>query len=135
MRRFNQSLIAIAALTLLLATRVMAADPGPTVDSVVAVEYASGVFAAAVLAHGPEPLGDAQLLVNDSPVVPDRVDHIVLRPARNLTLFKFTVFGPETVVDPGDEVTAVVTDMQGNTAEKTVRCAQGRVFRQLVLCH
>ena len=134
MRRFKETMIAITALTLVLVTAAMAADPTPTVDSVLAIEYNNGVFAAAVLAHGPEPLALARLLVNDVEVVPDRADHIVLRPARNLTLFKFTKFGPEAVIQAGDVVTAEVTDVTGNTAEKSVNCAPGQIFHQLVVC-
>ena len=48
MRRFKVTTVAIAALAILMATNAMAADPN--VDSMLAIEYDNGVFAAAVLA-------------------------------------------------------------------------------------
>jgi hypothetical protein len=129
-------MVAIAALALLLATNAMAADP--TVDSVLAIEYDNGVFAAAVLAHGPVPLAFATLFVDDGAgeveVIPDKEGHVVLLPAKNLTLFKLTVLGPEAVIQPGNSVRAEVTDMAGHMAEKSVNCVRGRIFRQLVVC-
>ena len=132
MRRFKVTMVAIAALALLLATSAMAADP--TVDSVLAIEYDSGVFAAAVLAHGPAPLAFADLFVNGVQVTDAKESHIVLLRAKNLTLFKFILSGPGAVIQPGDSVSAEVTDISGNTAEKTVGCAAGRLLHQLVIC-
>jgi hypothetical protein len=132
MRRFKVTMVAIAALALLLATNAMAADP--TVDSVLAIEYDNGVFAAAVLAHGPAPLALARLFVNDVEVIADKDGHVVLLPAKNLTLFKFTKFGPDAVIKAGDVVTAEVTDINNHTAEKSVNCVQSRIFHQLVVC-
>jgi hypothetical protein len=129
-------MFAIAALALLLATSAMAADL--TVDSVLAIQYDNKVFAAAVLAHGPNPLALVRLVViNDGSEVevqPDREGHFVLLPAKNLTLFKLTKFGPEPVIQPGFRVRAEVTDMEANTAEKVVDCLYGRIFHQLVVC-
>ena len=137
MRRFIVTMVAVTGLVFLLAASAMAADP--TVDSVLAIEYDNGVFAAAVLAHGPAPLAFAQLFVNDGTgeveVIPDKEAHIVLLPAKNLTLFKFTVLGPEPVIKPGYSVRAEVTDINNHTAEKLVGCVQGRLFRQLVVCY
>jgi hypothetical protein len=107
---------------------------GPTVDTVLAVEYDSGVFSAAVLAHGPDLLTAALLKVNGVVVIPDRTNHIILNAAKNLTLFTLTKFGPDPVVRAGDTVTADVTDLQGDMAEKSVTCTTGRHVRQLVVC-
>ena len=54
-------MIAIAALTLVLGTNALAADLTPSIDSVLAIEYDNGVFAAAVLAHGPDHLALAPI--------------------------------------------------------------------------
>lgn len=104
----------MVAILLALATSAMAA--GPIVDAVLAIEYDHGVFANGVV------------------IVPDRASEVVLGSARNLTLFKFTKFGAEAVVAPGDEVTAFVTDLTGITTEASINCAAGRLLRQLVVC-
>ena len=106
----------------------------PSVDSVLAIEYDSGVFAAAVLAHGTSPLMLSRILVNDVEIDADKTDHIVLGTRQNVTLFKFAKKGAEPVVSPGDMLTAEVTDTNGATTAKTVKCIQGRLFHQLVVC-
>lgn len=137
MRRSKVTAVAIAVLALLVASSAMAAND-LTVDSVLAIEYDNGVFAAAVLAHGPVPLAWAKLSVKDKfgnfvEVVPDRESQVVIWPAKNLTLFKFFKFGPDAVIQPGYEVKAEVTDTNGDEEEKVVNCVQGR-FHQLVVC-
>jgi hypothetical protein len=106
----------------------------PTVNRVLAVEYNSGVFTAAVLAHGPDPLVAASVRVNGLPVVPDKTNHIVLNAAKNVTLFTLTKYGSTPVVQPGYVVEADVTDLQGDMAEKSVTCLAGQRLPQLVVC-
>lgn len=106
---------------------------GSTVDAVLAVEYNSGVFTAAVLAHGPDHLAFVHLFVNDVEVVPDKSNHIVLNPAKNLTLLTLTKSGPGPVVQLGNVEKTEVTDMQGDTADKSVTYQAGQRLRQLVV--
>ena len=92
------------------------------VDAVYAVEYGfHSFFIALVYAHGEAPLVDAQLLVNGTPIVEDRVQKYVLDPSSNATLFVIKKYGM-TVVQPGDILTALVTDEVAGSGELAVSC-------------
>ena len=106
------------------------------VDAVYAVQYGFyPLFIALVYAHGDRPLVDAQLLVNGTvPILEDRVQKYVLDPSRNATLFVIKKYGT-TVVQPGDTLTALVTDEVADSGELAVPCGSwpGTPSR-IVLC-
>ena len=96
-----------------------------TVDAVIAAQYPFGFFIALVYAHGTDELLDVQLVANDLPIVPDKVEAFSVDYANNATLWKIVKFAKD-VVKPGDTLTAVVTDVQGGTGLGTAACGSGQ---------
>jgi hypothetical protein len=110
-------LISLAALT----TPALASTIG--IDTVAAVDYRYGYFAATVVAHTDDPLGiaEAHLLVNGSPIAVDRVDRYTIG---QYTIFTF--IKNANVVSPGDTLTGVASlaDLV-TTASKDALCTAG----------
>jgi hypothetical protein len=92
-----------------------------TVDAVAAAQYRFGIFIALVHAHGARDLIDVQLVVNDTPIVADQVEEHDVDPANNTTRWKILRFAPD-VVAPGDTLTAVVTDTEGDSGVREAAC-------------
>ena len=78
---------------------------------------------AIVGAHGPNPIIDAQLVVNNTALVPDKVEDYSFDTTRNVTLFKIVKYGQ--VVKGGDTLTGIVTDTVANHASRTAVCGRG----------
>jgi hypothetical protein len=91
-----------------------------TVDAVAAAQYRYGIFIALVYAHGARDLIDVQLVVNDTPIVADQVEDDV-DPSTNATRWKILKHAPD-VVAPGDTLTAVVTDAEGDSGVRGAAC-------------
>jgi hypothetical protein len=118
-----------STLLAVLVTAVVVAFAAPawatdlTVDVVAASQFDSGLFIALVSAHGPNPIIDAQLVVNSTAVVPDKVEDYSFDTTRNVTLFKIVKYGQ--VAKPGDTLTGIVTDTLANHASRTAVCGRG----------
>ena len=128
-------LLALFLVAVLAVVGVATADD-VVVDAVYAVGYDFyPLFIALVYAHGDQPLVDVQLLVNDTtPIVEDRVQKYVLDPSRNATLFLIKKYAT-SVVQPGDTLTALVTDEAAGSGDLAVSCGSWpRTRYQIVLC-
>ena len=110
-----------------LATPAVAVSPtltGPVVTVVAASQFDSGLFVALVTAYGPADIIDAQLVVNNTtPVVPAKVESYEAPGSKNATLFKIISY--TQVVQPGDTLTAIVTDTAAAHATRTAVCGRG----------
>jgi len=134
MTRFVALFLAVA-LTVVGVIGVAAAGD-VVVDAVYAVQYGFyPLLITLVYAHGDRPLVDAQLLVNGAvPIPEDRVQKYVLDASRNATLFVIKKLAKD-VVEPGDTVTALVTDEVADSGELAVPCGSWpRTRYQIVLC-
>lgn len=108
-----------------LATPASAAQlTAPVVSAVAASQFDSGLFVALVTAYGPVDIVDAQLVVNNTtPIVPVSVESYEAPGAKNATLFKIVTY--TGVVNPGDTLTAIITDVNGTHATRTAICGKG----------
>jgi hypothetical protein len=110
----------------LLALFALPASAGMvTAGSVTATQYSYPYFTALVQATGTMPLVDAHLVVNGTTVVQaDKVELVKLDPRGTYVLWKIYKYAAG-VVKPGDTVTAVVRDIDGDTDDRTVPCGAG----------
>jgi hypothetical protein len=128
----RMTLPAKSSLIVLLLTAALVVPVAPawsadvTVNTVVATQYAPGFFIALVYAQGAHDLIDAQIAVNNVVVVPDKVEEYSASRPNNPTLWKIVKYARD-VVKPGDTVTAIVTDTEGNSNSRTVTCGRGIV--------
>jgi hypothetical protein len=106
-----------------LVTPALAADVN--VVSVAASQFDSGFFIAVVTATSANPLIDAQLVVNSTPVAGATVEAyaIDLPGSVDATVFKITA--TTKTVKPGDTLTAIVTDINATSATRTAVCGRG----------
>ena len=118
-----QSLILPA---LLLALFAVPASAGVvTVGSVTATQYEYPYFTALVQASGTAPLVDAHLVVNGTTVVQaDKVELVNLDGRGTYVLWKIYKYATG-VVRPGDTVTAVARDTDGESDDRLVACGAG----------
>ena len=116
-------LLAVLVAAVLVAFAAPAGATDLTVDIVAASQFDSGLFIAIVGAHGPNPIIDAQLVVNNTALVPDKVEDYSFDHTRNVTLFKIVKYGQ--VAKPGDTLTGIVTDTVANHASRTAVCGRG----------
>jgi hypothetical protein len=118
-----QSLIVPA---LLLALFAVPASAGVvTVGSVTATQYEYPYFTALVQASGTTPLVDAHLVVNGTTVVQaDKVELVNLDGRGTYVLWKIYKYATG-VVRPGDTVTAVARDVDGESDDRIVPCGAG----------
>ena len=101
-----------------------------TVGSVTATQYEYPYFTALVQASGTAPLVDAHLVVNGTTVVQaDRVEPVDLDRRGTYMLWKIYKYSTG-VVKPGDTVTAVVRDLDGESDDRLVPCGPGSAKRK-----
>lgn len=119
----KRNLLAVPALLALFA--IPASAGVVTVGSVTATQYEYPYFTALVQATGTTPLVDAHLVVNGTTVVKaDKVELVKLDPRGTYSLWKIYRYATG-VVKPGDTVTAVVRDLDGQSDDKLVFCGLG----------
>ena len=111
---------------LLLAFVAVPASAGVvTAGSVTATQYSYPYFTALVQATGTVRLADVHLVVNGTTLVqPDKVEMVDLNGQGTYVLFKVYKYATG-VVKPGDTVTAVATDVDGESDDRTVPCGAG----------
>ncbi len=115
--------LAVPALLALLAVPVSAGVV--TVGSVTATQYQYPYFTALVQASGTTLLADAHLVVNGTTVVQaDKVEQVNLDGRGTYVLWKIYKYATG-VVKPGDTVTAVVSDLDGESDDHSVPCGPG----------
>ena len=120
----NRHVVAVSVL--LLALAAMPASAGViTVGSVTATQYEYPYFTALVQASGNIQLTDVHLVVNGTTVVQaDRIEPVNLDGRGTYMLWKVYKYATG-VVKPGDTVTAVVRDLDGDSDDKLVPCGAG----------
>ena len=95
------------------------------VGSVTATQYQYPYFTALVQASSTATLVDAHLVVNGTTVVQaDKVEQVKLDGRGNYVLWKIYKYATG-VVKPGDTVTAVVQDLDGDSDDRLVPCGPG----------
>ena len=116
----------LTAPALLLALVALPASAGVvTAGSVTATQYQYPYFSALVQATGTVPLADAHLVVNGTTVVQaDKVEQVDLDGRGTYVLWKIYKYATD-VVKPGDTLTAVVRDRDGDSDDKSVPCGAG----------
>lgn len=115
----------LAMLSLLALVAIPASAGMVTVGSVTATQYDYPYFTALVQASGTAPLADAHLVVNGTTVVqPDKVELVNLDGRGTYVLWKIYKY-TKGVVKPGDTVTAVVRDLDGDSDDKLIPCGPG----------
>jgi len=120
----RSTLYALAALLIL----AMPASAGTvTVGSVTASQYNYPMFAAQVYATGTSILGDVQLTVTNpdgtvSAIQPDTIERVNLDGYGLYVIYKIHKYYTPDVVQPGQLLTAIVQDVDGGNASKTVPC-------------
>ena len=115
--------LAVPVLLALLAVPVSAGVV--TVGSVTATQYQYPYFTALVQATGTTILADAHLVVNGTTVVQaDKVEQVNLDGRGTYVLWKIYKY-TTGVVRPGDTVTAVVSDLDGDSDDRSVPCGAG----------
>ncbi|HYC88184.1 MAG TPA: hypothetical protein VEO54_03160 [Thermoanaerobaculia bacterium] len=96
-----------------------------SVGSVTATQYQYPYFTALVQASSTATLVDAHLVVNGTTVVvADKVEQVNLDGRGNYVLWKIYKYATG-VVKPGDTVTAVVQDLDGDSDDRLVPCGPG----------
>ena len=101
-----------------------------TVGSVTATQYQYPYFTALVQASGTTVLADAHLVVNGTTVVQaDKIEPVKLDGRGNYMLWKIYKYSTG-VVKPGDTVTAVVQDLDGDSDDRLVPCGAGSTKRK-----
>ena len=101
-----------------------------TVGSVTATQYSYPYFTALVQASSTSVLVDAHLVVNGTTVVQaDRIEPVKLDGRGNYMLWKIYKYSTG-VVKPGDTVTAVVQDIDGDSDDRLVPCGAGSTKRK-----
>ncbi|HYK02223.1 MAG TPA: hypothetical protein VE974_10735 [Thermoanaerobaculia bacterium] len=119
----KRTLLAVPALLALFALPASAGVV--TAGSVTVTQYSYPYFTALVQATGTMPLVDAHLVVNGTTVVrADKVELVKLDPRGTYVLWKIYKYAAG-VVKPGDTVTAVVSDLDGDSDDRTVPCGAG----------
>jgi hypothetical protein len=119
----KRNLLVVSALLAFLA--VPASAGVVTAGSVTATQYSYPYFTALVQATGTMPLVDAHLVVNGTTVVQaDKVELVKLDPRGTYVLWKIYKYATG-VVKPGDTVTAVVSDLDGDSDDRTIPCGAG----------
>ena len=116
----------LVAPALLLALLAVPASAGVvTAGSVTATQYQYPYFTALVQATGTIALADVHLVVNGTTVVQaDKVELVNLDRRGTYVLWKIYKYSTG-VVNPGDTVTAVVTDIDGDSDDKMIPCGAG----------
>jgi hypothetical protein len=115
------SLLALAAIVLALP----ASAGVVTVGSVTATQYQYPYFTALVQASGTTQLADAHLVVNGTTVVvADKIEPVNMDGRGTYMLFKIYKYATG-VVKPGDTLTAVVNDIDGESDDRLVPCGAG----------
>lgn len=111
---------------LLLALFAVPASAGVvTAGSVTATQYSYPYFTALVQASGTTTLADVHLVVNGTTVVQaDKVEMVNLNGQGTYVLWKVYKYATG-VVKPGDAVTAVVSDIDGDSDDRIVPCGAG----------
>jgi hypothetical protein len=120
--------LAVSALLALLA--VPASAGVVTVGSVTATQYEYPYFTALVQATGTTPLVDAHLVVNGTTVVTaDKIEPVKLDGRGTYMLWKIYKYATG-VVKPGDTLTAVVRDLDGDSDDRLIPCGAGSTKRK-----
>jgi hypothetical protein len=116
----------LALPALLLASLALPASAGVvTAGSVTATQYSYPYFTALVQARSTMPLADAHLVVNGTTVIQaDKVELVNLDGRGTYVLWKIYKYATG-VVQPGDTLTAVARDVDGDTDDNTVPCGAG----------
>jgi hypothetical protein len=114
------------ALGLFLATAIPA-SAGVTVGSITASQYDYPYFSAMVQATGTTVLGDIYLTATGPNgtvllIQPDTIDRTNLDGYGLYVIYQIRKYNNPNVVNPGDTLTAVVTDQNGEHGEKSVLC-------------
>jgi hypothetical protein len=123
-----KQLSVLAVLALLLA--VPASAGVVTTGSVSATQYEYPYFTALVQASGTALLADAHLVVNGTTVLQaDKVEQVNLDGRGTYVLWKIYKYAT-AVVKPGDTLTAVVRDVDGDSDDRTVPCGAGSTKRK-----
>lgn len=122
-------LFAVAAL-LASAMAMPAAAGVVTVGSVSATQYEYPYFTALVQAQSTALLADAHLVVNGTTVIqPDKVELVNLNGQGTYVLWKIYRYATG-VVKPGDTLTAVARDADGDSDDRLVPCGPGSTKRK-----
>jgi hypothetical protein len=116
-------MLVLPAMLALLAVPVSAGVV--TVGSATVTQYQYPYFTALVQASGTTPLADVHLVVNGTTVVqPDKVESVNLDGRGTYVLWKIYEYAAG-VVKPGDTITVVATDLDGDSDDKLVSCGAG----------
>ncbi|HEX6083570.1 MAG TPA: hypothetical protein VF266_03535 [Thermoanaerobaculia bacterium] len=100
------------------------------VGSVTATQYEYPYFTALVQASSTTLLADAHLVINGTTVLQaDKVEQVNLDGRGNYVLWKIYKYAAG-VVKPGDTVTAVVRDLDGDSDDRLVPCGAGSTKRK-----
>lgn len=100
------------------------------VGSVTATQYEYPYFTALVQANSTAVLVNAHLVVNGTTVVQaDKIEQVKLDGRGNYVLWKIYKYATG-VVKPGDTVTAVAQDLDGDTDDRLVPCGAGSTKRK-----
>lgn len=121
-------------LRLFLSVLAFAAVPASagvvTVGSVTATQYDYPYFTALVQASGSAPLADAHLVVNGTTVVQaDKIEQVNLDGRGTYVLWKIYKYATG-VVRPGDTLTVVARDLDGDGDDRSVLCGPGSTKRK-----
>jgi hypothetical protein len=101
-------------------------------DIVAAVQFDHPIFVAGVVAHGGTDLSVVLMVNNKLLGTPDQIQRVEYDKG-NLTAWKIVY--NSLVVAPGAILTAVVTDIAGDSATKDAACGRGYVkLRQTAIC-
>jgi hypothetical protein len=101
-----------------------------SVGSVTATQYEYPYFTALVQASSTVVLVDAHLVVNGTTVVPaDKIEQVKLDGRGNYVLWKIYKYATG-IVKPGDTLTAVVQDLDGDSDDRLVPCGAGSTKRK-----
>lgn len=122
-------MVVVVAAVIAAVFAVPAAAGVVTVQTVSATQYTYPWFGATIYAYGTVNLADAHLVVQHTDgtttvVVPDQVSRYVLDGQGNYVQWNIVKYATG-IVKPGDQLSAVVSDVEAATDNQTVPCVAG----------